>query len=351
MDGCYQPTSIVEAIMTIKESVARHKSRLGLGLAIGILLALAPASHGIAAEKTLRFAHMWPPTSGWGRAAQEFADLVAKKTGGKIEIKLFPQGQLGNERENEESLQLGNLDLTFGGPGVLTNFDPKIGIFDMPFMFHGYDHANAVMDGSIGKKIFESLRKNAGIRVLASGAQGFRNVLTKGKSIGSMADIKGVKIRTPEADTYIRTFRLIGANPVPVAWGDTYMAVQSGVVDGMEGTPDVMRNFKMFEVGKNVAITGHILATLQLLVSEKVYQEMSADIQKVLSDAAVEAWHKQRDAAQVGNEDALAELEKKMGVKISKPDLKPFQKAVSPLWNEWAKKAGATDLVDAIQKM
>lgn len=329
---------------------ARSAFNLCAGLAVAALLTLGAATDGLAAEKTLRFGHMWPPTSGWGQAAQRFADLVQEKTGNRVEVKVFPDGQLGNERESEEGLQLGNLDFTFGGPGVLTNFDARIGVFDMPFMFRGYDHANAVMDGPIGREVFESLRKNAGIRVLASGAQGFRYVLTKKAPINGIDDIKNVKIRVPEAETYLQTFRLIGANPVPVPWGETYLAVQSGVVDGMEGVPEVIRNFKMYEVGKYVAKTSHILATLQLLVSDNVYQGLAPDIQKAIDESAIEAWHAQRAAAQAGNEKAEADLEN-LGVKFTTVDIKPFQNAVRPFWDEWAAKTGSVEIVESIQKM
>jgi tripartite ATP-independent transporter DctP family solute receptor len=303
-----------------------------------------------AADKTMRLGHMWPAASGWGKAAQRFADLVKERTGGKYEIRVYPNGELGSERELFEGLQLGNLDCTFGGPGVMTNFDPKIGIFDMPFMFRDYTQANAVMDGPIGAQVFESLRKNAGIRVLASGAQGFRYILTNDKPIQSIADLKGLKIRVPEAETFLRTFQLIGANPVSVPWGETYMATQSGVVDGLEGVPEVLVNFKMYEVGKNVARTNHILATLQLFMSDKVYQALPADVQKAVEGAAKEAWNAEREAAKAGNEKAEGELEK-LGVKFSNPDLAPFRQAVTPFWNEWASRTGSSEIVAAIQKM
>ena len=149
-------------------------------LAVALLVLGGPAA---AADRTLRFGHIWPPAGGWGGAAQRFAELVGQRTGGKIEVKVFPSSQLGNERELEEGLQIGNVDFTFGGPGVLTNFDPAIGIFDMPFMFRDYPHANRVMDGAIGQQVWDSLRTKAGIRVLGSGAQGFRYVLTRTKSV------------------------------------------------------------------------------------------------------------------------------------------------------------------------
>ncbi len=276
-----------------------------------------------------------------------FADIVGKKSNGNIEIKVFPDSQLGNEREAEEGLQLGNLDFTLGGPGVLTNFDPKIGILDMPFLFSSYAHANKVMDGPIGGEIWDSLRTKAGIRVLASGAQGSRFVLTKTKPISKLDDFKGAKIRVPEAQTYLRTFQLLGANPVAIAWGETYTALQTGVADGMEGVPGIMTSAKMYEVGKNVARTNHIMATLQLLVSEKVYQKLSPDNQKIVQDAAKEAWGSARTIAETANKDAEGDLEKQ-GVKFTNPDAAELRKAVSPFLEEWGQKNGAMDWVKKI---
>ncbi|MGH6903417.1 MAG: TRAP transporter substrate-binding protein, partial [Geminicoccaceae bacterium] len=310
------------------------------GAAVVLAIGLGAASEGLAADQTLRFAHMWPPDSGWGQAAQKFADLVQERTGGRYEVKVFPQGQLGNERELEEGLQIGNLDFTFGGPGVLTNFDPLIGVFDLPFLFESYEQANEVMDGPIGAEAFDSLRENAGIRVLASGAQGFRYVLTKDKPIGAISDIEGLKIRVPEAETFLEAFRLIGANPVPIPWGETYTGMQTGVVDGLEGVPEVLQNFKMYEVGKNVARTGHVLATLQLLVSEQIYQGLPDDVKQIVDDAAREAWHAQREAAQAGNVEAEATLEQ-LGVVFTDPPVAPFQEAVRPYWDEWGQRNDA----------
>ncbi len=319
-----------------------------------ILAALAAAGlafgtgSSMAQEKQLRFGHMWPAESGWGQASQKFADLVKEKTGGTVVVTVFPNGQLGAERELFESLSLGNLDITFGGPGVLTNFDKKIGIFDMPFLFRDYAHANAVMDGPIGASVFESLREGAGIRVLASGAQGFRYVMTSDTPINAMADLGAMKIRVPEADTFLQAFRLVGANPVSIPWGETYLAVQSGVADGLEGVPEVLMNFKMYEVGKNVARTNHILATLQLLIGDEVFSGLSPDQQKAIQEAATEAWNAQREAAQKQNEQAEKDLEG-LGVAFTSPDLQPFRDAVKGFWDEWAGGAGAQEQLAAIQ--
>jgi tripartite ATP-independent transporter DctP family solute receptor len=326
-------------------------SKLARLVAVGMLAGLLSNVGGDIAraqDKTLRFGHMWPPTDVWGRGAQKFADLVKSRTNGKYEVKMFPSGQLGNEREMEEGLQVGNLDFTFGGSDVMSQFEPKMAVFALPFMFRDYDHSNAVLDGPVGKKVHEALRQK-GIRVLAAGAQGFRYVLTQ-KPINSVADMKNLKIRVPEGEVMLRLFQLIGASPVSIAWPETYMAAKNNVVDGLEGVPLVLLNFKMYETGKQVAKTRHVLATLNLVVSEKVFQALPADVQKIIEDSAKEAWRATRDEAKAGNEKAEAELAK-LGVKFTSPDVKPFQDAVRPYWNEWATKNKAADIVEAIQKM
>lgn len=307
-----------------------------------------PISQARAADKTLRFGHMWPATSVWGKGAQRFADLVSEKTGGRYPVRVYPDGQLGAERDMEEGLGVGNLDCTFGGSDVLTQFEPKMAIFALPFLFPDYAHANAVMDGPIGAQVFEGMRARAGIRVIASGAQGFRYILSK-KPVSSIADLKDLKVRVPEADAMLRLFRALGASPVAIPWTQTYMAEKSGVIDALEGVPEVLYDFKMYEVGKNIAKTGHVLATLQLLVSDKVYQSLPPDVQKIITDAGRQAWTEARTSAQQGNETAVEKMAS-LGVQYTTPDLAPFREAVRPFVAEWAKNTGSTELVEQIQK-
>jgi tripartite ATP-independent transporter DctP family solute receptor len=300
------------------------------------------------AAKTLRFGHMWPANDLWGQGAQRFADLIKQRTQGRYEVRMHPAGQLGNEREMHEGLQVGNLDFGFGGSDVLSQFEPKMAVFALPFMFRDYEHSNAVLDGEVGQKVHEALRQR-GIRVLAAGAQGFRYVLTK-KPISSIADLKNLKIRVPEGEVMLRLFQLVGASPVSVPWTETYMAAKNNVVDGLEGVPLVLLNFKMYETGKSVAKTRHVLATLNLLASEKVLQSLPADVQRIVQQSGREAWHWTRDAARSANEKAEEELVKR-GVQFTSPDVKPFQQAVRPYWTEWAAKTNSADIVEAIQKM
>ena len=305
----------------------------------------------LAAEVKLRLAHHFAPKDTWSISTDEFAKLVEERSKGEIVITVFSGGQLGAERDYLEGLQLGTVDLGVAGPGVMANFDPLIGIFDLPFLYKNYEHANNVMDGQVGKKVFDSYAKNAGIKILASAGQGFRYVLTKSKAIKSIDDIKGVKIRTPEAPTFVKTFQMIGANPTPVSWTEVYSALETGVVDGMEGTPEVILTHKFYELAKNCAKTGHIMATLQLVMSVKTWDSLSKENQAIIQQAANDIWiGKQRKTAEQGNINAEKKLES-LGVVFTTPDPAPFREAVKPLWMEWANKNKAVDLVEQVAAM
>src|SRR5215213_5920956 len=146
--------------MSLKVS-NRMMSRRKFGALAGAAAVVGSFNIAKAQTRTLRFGTIWQPTGIWADGVTDFAAAVKNRTNGALDVKVFPSSQLGNERELEEGLQLGNLDFTFGGPGVLTNFDPKIGIFDMPFMFRDYAQANRVMDGPIGKEVWDSMRTKA----------------------------------------------------------------------------------------------------------------------------------------------------------------------------------------------
>lgn len=324
-------------------------SRRQFGSALALLAAggvAAPRPTTAAAPKTLRLGHMWPANSIWGKGAQRFADLVGQESQGRYVVHVYPDGQLGDERSNEEGLGLGNLDCTFGGSDVLSQFEPKMGIFALPFLFPDYKAANSVMDGPIGQSVFEAMRARAGIRVIGSGAQGFRYILSR-RPINRLADLKGMKIRVPQSDTMLRMFRLLGANPVAIPWTQTYMSEKTGVIDGLEGVPEVLVDFKTYETAKYIANTRHVLATLQLLVSDRVYRNLPPAVQKIVDAAGKQAWDEARTAAQLANEQALAQL-RKLGEHFTSPDLAPFKAAVRPYWAEWAKSTGATATLAAI---
>jgi tripartite ATP-independent transporter DctP family solute receptor len=338
-----------------KSSISRRTFLSLAGTAAGAGLVQAGLHTGLvsnaasaAGKVTYRVGHVFPPSNIWAKAVVKFADLVGRRTGGAIEVKVFPGSQLGQEREIDEGLQLGNIDFSLTSPALLGGFEPTAGLFDLAYLFRDYDHANKVMDGAVGAEIWINLRATAGIRILASGAQGFKHVLTRERRINDVGDLRGLKIRIPGGDTYIRPFQLLGANPVALSFAEVYTAMKTGVIDGQDGVPSIFLSAKMYEVGKYMAHTSHILGTVQLAASEKTYRNMPANVQQVVRDAAREAWVEARTAALKDNEDSEKSLQK-LGLTFTSPNLDAFRSAVRPWWSEWGNKNHAMDLVEKAQ--
>jgi tripartite ATP-independent transporter DctP family solute receptor len=307
-------------------------------------------SAGTYKAQTFRLGHVFAEADPWAKACNQFAQIVASKSKNQVQVNIYPNSQLGSEQQLEEDLKLGALDLAFGGPGVLANFDPKIGIFDMPYLFTDYAHANTVLNGSMGQNVWDSMRQKANIRVLAAGVQGFRYVLTRSRVVSALADMKGVKIRVPDAPNYIKTFQLLGANPVATAFSTVYTSLQTGALEAAEGVPSIFISSKLYEPAKHVAKTSHICATLEFLVSEIVYGRMDSDTKKLITDAARQAWSDAGQVAQKGNQDAETQLQG-LGVSFTSPDLAPFRTAVQPWLQEWGNANGTSDWIAQIQKL
>jgi len=168
-------------------------------------------------------------------AMYAIAKALDEKSKGRIKMDVvIGNGLAKGEAAHLEGAQIGSIDVVgIGAAPIGGMFEPTYQALDLPFFWTSREQVSKVMDGPIGQEVWDSMREKAGIRVLSSGAQGFRYVLTRAKAIKSLDDIKGQKIRIPEAETFLRTFRLLGANPVGVPFGETYLAVKNGVVDGL----------------------------------------------------------------------------------------------------------------------
>jgi tripartite ATP-independent transporter DctP family solute receptor len=279
-------------------------------------------------------------------AVERFAKTVSQKTGGTVEIQLHPGGSLGNERDNLEGVRMGTIQMSFVNPATTVNFEPLMGILDMPFLFRDIEHVHKVLDGPMGDRMAEALRKTSEVRVTTWLDTLFRVVLTT-KPINKLEDFKGLKIRVPESPVYTRIFRLLGANPTPLPWGEIYTALQTKVVEGMESAPDSMYNSKLHEVAKNLAVTRHIYNCTMLVINDKFFQRLSPDVKKAIMDSAKDSSAWLMDVT-IKSESEYYDKLKKEGVKITTPDLGPIRAAVEPIHKEYGEKLKATALIDQI---
>ena len=302
-----------------------------------------------AAKITMKVAHVLTEADIIHRATAKFKELAEKKSGGELEVQIYPTSALGSLRVTWESMQLGNLE---GGnwdtvtPAMMV---PQYAGTELPFIFRDLDHVHKVFDGPIGQDLEKQLLDKAKVRTVAVYETTFRKIFTKTKPINSLADMKGLKIRVPEAQNYVRCMQLLGANPTPVAWGELYTALQMGVVEGFENKAEAAFNAKLHEQTKFMAYTGHIFCPNPFLCSERWFAKLPKNVQQAIVEAGTESLAWQRAEAPA-SEKAFEQKLKDAGVTATSPDRVPFAKAVEPFYKEWGDKYAGNVLIKKIRE-
>ena len=313
-------------------------------LAAAALLATAGAA---SAQTVLKIGYATSKESHYGVGATVFCDEIAKGTANRYTCQQFPNSALGGEREQIEAVQLGTQDLTNTSTGPLGNFVPEVKIFDIPFLFRGYDHARKVMDGAIGQDILKKMQ-GKGLVGLAWSENGFRHMTNSKRPIHQASDASGLKMRTMENKVHMAGYKTFGILPTPMPFPELFTALQQGTVDGQENPIPVILSSKFSQVQKHLSLTGHVYSPAVILLSPKVWDKLSDADKKVFVDAAVKGGQAQRKKVNDDEASGIAQL-KKDGMQVDeKPDGDSFRKAVAPAYAEFAKEFGA-DKIAAIQ--
>ena len=232
-----------------------------------------------------RFGHVNAPTAGNHIAYENWAKVLEEKTKGMVQVKIFPGGQLGGERDLPISVQGGTVDMAVVGPGSVSQFAKETNVFEAPFVFRQEDpnHWRAVVDGPMGQILVDKVFKASGnrIRILDWQYSGTRHLLTR-RLVKTPADMAGLKIRVPDVPIVSRTFRAFGASPVPIQMSELYMALMQGVADGMEGRLDLLFSTKVYEAAKYILLIGWQHARpAPIIINEQAYQKMSEEQKKI----------------------------------------------------------------------
>lgn len=315
---------------------------------LAAVAALSVSAAGASAQTTnLKLGFATAATSPYGYAAKIFADEVKEKSGGRITIEIFPASQLGGEREMLESLQIGTLDLNFTSPAPLANFVKEAGIFEVPFLIRGFDHANAVLDGSVGAALSKKINER-NLVSLGFGYLGPVHLVTNKRAITKPEDLKGMKIRTQENEIHLITFRTLGALPTPMAFPELFGALQQGVVDGMDNPSTTVLSGRFAQAAKYLSLTGHRFIVTPILASPVVWGKLNEADRKIVANAARVAG----DALRKRVRELEDETVKALGtagmevVKIS--DTGAFVKALQPANAEFEKRFGK-DVIESIR--
>ncbi|MCD2185294.1 TRAP transporter substrate-binding protein [Rhizobium sp. GN54] len=315
-------------------------------VAAGILLASLPGLAWAQAETTLNLGFVGGAQAPEAIAMGQFAEEVKEKTGGRIEIRLQGGGALGGDREVIEGVQLGTVDMTVVSTSIVVNFDPSFAIFDIPFLFRDFDHAQAVLNGPIGQQILDELPKK-GLVGLAFGGMGFRQLTNNVRPVKTAADSEGLKIRTQQNDMHIAVWRELGVLPTPMAIPEVYTALQQGVVDGQENPVGAIINNRFGEVQKYLSMTDHAFTPLVLLVSPSVFDGLSDEDKAVFKEAARNAMARNRKEVETVLTSGLDTLKSQGMTVVTDVDKASFRGKLDGLYAEFAKTFGQERL-DAI---
>jgi TRAP-type transport system periplasmic protein len=313
---------------------------------LSILMVLIFAFAGSAMAMEIKFAHVVNEKDAFHVAAVKFKELVEQRSQGALTVNIFPNAKLGDERTLLERMKMGIVDAGIITSGPIINFVPSFGVIDLPFLFRDPKHAYKVLDGSIGQKLMADL-ESQGWKGLAFGERGFRNLTNSKHAVNKPADIKGLKIRVMQNPVYVDSFKALGANAVPMAWTEVLTALQQGTVDGQENPLNVIMAFKLYETQKYLSITRHAYAPAPIIMSMSTWKKLTPAQQDMVKKAAQEAADYERAWDNRMEAGWLKELKTK-GMMVATPDLRPFRKAVKPVYDKYTPQYGKA-LIESIQ--
>ena len=312
-------------------------------------LAGAPWIARAQSPRIIRIAHHVSLQSEQHKAAETFGRLLGQYTRGAMEVRVLPAAQAGGQREIIESVSLGTLEMGYGESGLYANYVSRFGVIALPYLYRDFAHWEKVVDGPIGAGLAEQLRAASGLRIVNWMTAGYRDTYLRTKAIRKPEDFNRVKIRLPEAPLFVKTFQALGAQPTPIPAPEMYSALQTGVVDAMEGSPEVGFTFKIHEVTRYLSRTRHILLDGSFVINDKLHASLSAEHRAAIERAAREAAAIQRKEHFEREASWMDRFRKESKLEINDVDLKAFADKLTPLHNEFATAAKATDVVAAIK--
>jgi tripartite ATP-independent transporter DctP family solute receptor len=299
-----------------------------------------------AGEKvTLRIASVSGPQHHHNDALRWYAERVAKRTSGGLDLKVLDGAQLGGERDYIEGMILGSIEMAQVSTGPVAGFIPEFDLFSLPYMFRNTDHFVKVISGPVGAKFFDLLEKR-GIKGLCWFDNGYRSVFNSKRPIRTPEDMKGLKIRVMESPIMVDTINAMGGSATPMAYGELYTALQQGVLSGAENAPGNVFNDKFYEVTKYYSLTNHFRPPGVVVISLRVWNRLSKEDQAVLQEEAKALQTYEIDLTQKVEKESIEKLKAK-GMQINEVDFDAFQKAVKPVHDKFAARFGP-DLIKQV---
>jgi TRAP-type transport system periplasmic protein len=279
--------------------------------------------------------------------ARAFKAALEQRVGERLDVQLFPNRALGDERPMLDGMRLGTVDMGVITNAVIAQVEPAFQLCDMPFLFGSEEQGHRVLDGAIGQQLKARLEAR-GVVPLGYMEGGFRHMINNVRPITRPEDLRGIKFRVLQSPIYIEMYRALGGNAVPMAWGETFTAVQQGAIDGLEIPLGVIDQNKYYEVTKYLSLTGHIYSMIGLLIAKRNLDRLPAEVRIAVVEAGAEATRAQRTAnaeATKGFRDSLA----RQGMQVNDVvDKTAFRRGVLPMYESFRGQIGSDLVRDAL---
>ncbi len=300
-------------------------------------------------QKTIILGHSLPTAHPVHKAILFFTEQVRENSGGQLEIKVYPNSQLGSEREVLELVQIGSVGMTKVSAGTMANFSPKYRVLGVPYLFRGEDHAWDVLEGDIGREILDS-----GQEYLLNGLvfydAGSRSFYTKDVPIRKAADVKGLKLRVMNDQMAIEMVNMLGGSATPMSFGELYTALQQGVVDGAENNAPSVVSSNHYEVCKYYSLDRHTMLPDVLVIGMSVWGKLDDKQKGWIMDAAKASLVKEKELWSNAVENDMKFL-REQGMEIIEPDAESFRKATQPIKDGLRTKPILGDLLTRIENL
>jgi TRAP-type transport system periplasmic protein len=280
-------------------------------LALSTLVAATPATAQEIKDRVIRWGHLTSQGHPISQGVQKFAEILEQKSGGKMKVREFGSSQLGNEQQQQSALRGGTQEMFTNSPTSLAGLVKEFGLLDLPFTFSSIDEVTQVVDGPLGQMLLAKLAERDIIGLAFWDLGGFRNVTNSRRPINRLEDLQGLKVRVIGNPVYLETFKLLGTNPVPMAFAELYTALETRAVDGQENPHSIILSSKLFEVQKFLSLTQHTFSMNLVQVSKKFWDSLSATEQRLMREAAAESLAYQRQVALAQSQSAVNELKAK----------------------------------------
>ena len=316
-------------------------------LSLLLLLFLMTGCASDSKTRLIRLGHGLDVTHSVHQAMVKADGYLNDLSEGKMRLQIYPNQQLGSERECLELLQIGSLDMTKVSGDVMENFAPNMRIFGLPFLFDDKEHLFRVLDGDVGKSLLKE-GEDYWLKGLGYYDSGSRSFYTRERPVKTPQDLEGLKIRVQESASAFEMVKQLGGSPTPISWGELYTSIQQGVVDGAENNPPSFYLSRHYEVCKYYIIDEHTMIPDILLVSTHLWNRLSAQEQKWLQEALDKSIIDQRRLwTQSENESLQAVID--AGVEVSYPEKAPFQEATKAMYDDFSKDPVIANLIERIR--